>query len=254
MTKIYKLSGALYLAIILLTACSKDEVKFPKPVLDFITDPEIVEVGNPVTFENRSLNASKYIWNFGDGQTSTEISPTITYDESDNFTVKLMAITEDNQQDSVTRNIYVGQRVMTGLNINGIPFVNPDGNDWDDPAGQPDSTKYPDFVLVLGPQDDPSIGLATPPLTDLAPFELPIGFTLNPNADPFILTPVTWEVDFLDFDGTDINSATNSDFEVMNALTFNPVTIPTSTFDENGEGFVQISVGPYAVDLLFKIE
>ena len=223
-------------------------------MVDFRTDPVIAEVGAPVTFENLSTNAAKYTWDFGDGQTSSDISPTITFDASDTYTVKLVATTEDNQMDSTSQDIYIGQRVLTGIGINSIPFVNADGNDWDDPGAGPDSTKLPDFSLYLVPQSDPSYAIATPVLTDLSPVEIPLGFTLNTNSDPYILTPETWEMTFLDFDGTDINTAQFSDFEVMYDITFNPVTIPTSAFDENGEGYIQISIGPYSVDLLFKIQ
>jgi hypothetical protein len=81
-----------------------------------------------------------------------------------------------------------------------------------------------------------------------------VGFQLNTSADPFILTPETWDMTFLDFDGTDIDNAQNSDFELMNDVTFNPVSISTSAIDENGEGFLQVSIGLFSVDLYFKIE
>lgn len=42
-----------------------------------------------VTFKNLSLNAAGYLWDFGDGRTSTEINPTIHYDTAGLFTVKL---------------------------------------------------------------------------------------------------------------------------------------------------------------------
>jgi hypothetical protein len=148
----------------------------------------------------------------------------------------------------------VGERVMTGISINSIPFVNPGGNDWDDPAGQPDSTKLPDFILFLGPQDDPSRGIATPILVDLAPFELPIPFQINPGTDPFILTSETWEFTFIDFDGEDIQNPLEDDFEIMEIISFNPVTISTSAVNEDGEGFIQVSFGLYSVDLFFQIE
>jgi len=255
MTKFYKFSGVVFLLMVLIMSCKEEDPKLPLPVIDFTTDPEIVEVGVPVKFQNLTTNASNYEWDFGDGQTSTQISPTITYDEAGTYSVKLVAFTKDNQKDSLIQEIMVGERVMTGLLINSFPFVNMDGNDWDDPTGFPDSTKYPDFILFLYPQDDQDLSrfLATPLLVDLAPFELPIGFELNPG-DPYVLTNETWELTFIDFDGEDLETAVNEDFEIMEIITFNPVTIPTGTVDENGEGFVQISLGTYSVDLFFQIE
>jgi PKD repeat protein len=253
MVKIYKLIWVLALAALVL-GCNKED-PLPLPNVNFTTDPEIIEVGRPVLFQNLTINASSYMWNFGDGQTSTEISPSITYDESGSYTVTLIAFTDDNQSDSLSQDIDVGERVMTDLIINSISFVNGEGQDWDDPTGMPDSTKYPDFVLFLGPEDDPDRLISTfPPLEDLAPFELPIGFSLNPGGDPYILTDEDWILEFYDFDGDDIENPQNQDFEVMEAITFNPVLITTSSVNENGEGFIQIAIGQYSIDILFQIE
>lgn len=249
----YKFLGFV-LVILYLTGCKDEDPKLPLPTVDFSTEPEFLEVGKPVKFNNLTTNASSYQWNFGDGQTSTQISPSITYEESGTYQVTLTAFTDDNQSDSLSRSITVGERVMIGIVINSISFLNPDGDDWDDPTGMPDSTKYPDFILVLGPQDDPSRILPTPLLVDLAPFELPIEFSLNPNSDPYVLTNETWELTFIDFDGTDLENPQEDDFELMEIISFNPVTIPTGTVNEDGEGFVQISIGTYSVDLFFQIE
>ncbi len=42
-----------------------------------------------VTFSNKSLNASGYLWDFGNGQTSTEANPVTTYATPGLYTVKL---------------------------------------------------------------------------------------------------------------------------------------------------------------------
>jgi len=143
---------------------------------------------------------------------------------------------------------------MKAIQISSIPFVNTGGDDWDDPTGQPDSTKYPDFILVIGPSDDPDRIIITPILVDLAPFELPIGFELNPGGDPYILTNEDWELTFIDFDGVDLENIQESDFEIMEIITFNPVIIPTSSVDEDGVGFIQVSLGQYSIDFLFELE
>ena len=253
MIRIHKLLLFAYPLLLFLAACSEED-PLPLPTVVFTTDPEIVEVGVPVTFINNSLNASSYEWDFGDGQTSVEINPIITYEETGTYTITLVAFTEDNQMDSLSSDIYVGERVMTGININSLSFVNFDGEDWDVPIDTADSVKYPDFILFMGPQDDFTMSIATPVINDLSPADMPIGFTLNPGGDPFILTNETWDLTFLDFDGEDINNPQNEDFEVMQQINFNPVTLVTSFVDEDGEGFVQISYGMYSVDLFFQIE
>ena len=57
-------------------------------------------------------------------------------------------------------------------------------------------------------------------------------------------------LEFIDLDGTE----EEPDFEIMEVITFNPVIIPTSSVNEDGEGFVQIALGQYSVDLLFQLE
>ncbi|MCD4792805.1 MAG: T9SS type A sorting domain-containing protein [Bacteroidales bacterium] len=65
---------------------------------------EITVVENPVagysftannqelTFANESTNATSYSWNFGDGNSSTDVNPVHTYTSSDTYTVTLTAI------------------------------------------------------------------------------------------------------------------------------------------------------------------
>ncbi|NLA25673.1 MAG: PKD domain-containing protein, partial [Bacteroidales bacterium] len=60
------------------------------PVADFSTDVTNTCVGI-VNFTNNSEDASSYLWDFGDGNTSTEINPTHVYTENGTFTVSLTA-------------------------------------------------------------------------------------------------------------------------------------------------------------------
>ena len=154
MKRFYNLLGFLVLLTVIIS-CSEEDPLLPLPNIDFNTDPEIIEVGKDVVFENMTTNASSYKWDFGDGRTSTEINPTIQYDEAGQYTVTLIAYTDDEQSDSLSVDIDVYERVMKALQISGLKFVNRNGEDWDDPTGQPDSTKYPDFILAMGPISDP---------------------------------------------------------------------------------------------------
>jgi gliding motility-associated-like protein len=68
---------------------------YPTPVAAFITTPQItdtfdIELGS-ITFNNMSVGASAYNWNFGDGITSTVISPSHTYAMPGVYTVQLIA-------------------------------------------------------------------------------------------------------------------------------------------------------------------
>jgi|GEM_PF-2510547 len=60
-------------------------VSMPRADFTFVTDK------GRVTFTNTSQFSETYLWNFGDGKTSTEQNPVHTYTENKNYTVKLTA-------------------------------------------------------------------------------------------------------------------------------------------------------------------
>ena len=59
------------------------------PVPDFILP--LADCGVPVDFVNTSTLATSYLWDFGDGSTSTATDPTHTYAAAGNYTVTLTA-------------------------------------------------------------------------------------------------------------------------------------------------------------------
>lgn len=60
--------------------------------VNFSFNAEVQCDGATVEFTNTSTNAFAYIWNFGDGTTSEETSPTHTYPSAGNYTVTLSSI------------------------------------------------------------------------------------------------------------------------------------------------------------------
>jgi PKD repeat protein len=84
-------AAILLLGIVSFNACTEDE---PEPGDDPIASFQYeVNVDNflEVAFTNFSQNADAYAWDFGDGNTSTEESPTYTYAEAGTYTVSLTA-------------------------------------------------------------------------------------------------------------------------------------------------------------------
>lgn len=68
---------------------------YKNPVAAFRTDPTIpAKLSFPVTvkFFNESTDADSYLWDFGDGTTSTEVNPEHTYTDRGNYDVTLTAI------------------------------------------------------------------------------------------------------------------------------------------------------------------
>ena len=72
-------------------ALSVPIVVFPKPTVNFSVVDTTLSCNTPFTveFENLSTNGVTYMWNFGDGQTSTLQNPIHVYNQVDSFDVRL---------------------------------------------------------------------------------------------------------------------------------------------------------------------
>jgi PKD repeat protein len=72
-----------------------------EPTADFITSTSKVFIPNDlVVFSNRSRDADSYRWEFGDGNSTSEQSPTYFYTEEGEFRVLLIAYTNEGCVDS----------------------------------------------------------------------------------------------------------------------------------------------------------
>jgi PKD repeat protein len=78
----------LALVAIIFTSCKKEDKK-PLPEASF----SVVATGDgrTIEFTNLSTDATTYLWDFGDTQTSTDVNPTHTYPDYGPYTVKLTA-------------------------------------------------------------------------------------------------------------------------------------------------------------------
>ena len=80
----------------------------PKPVASFDWGPNPPVANVPVTFTNlSSADATHYIWNFGDGETSTVVNPVHEYNESGTFTAELISFNRANCSDTFRRAVTV---------------------------------------------------------------------------------------------------------------------------------------------------
>ncbi|MEA3494859.1 MAG: PKD domain-containing protein [Bacteroidota bacterium] len=83
----------------------------PSPILKFlINDTSQCFDNNYFIFNNKSSissGSSNYIWDFGDGGSSTNISPSHSYNSPDTFGVKLIGISNLGCKDSLTRKTYI---------------------------------------------------------------------------------------------------------------------------------------------------
>ena len=62
------------------------------PTAKFTASPNPGPANTPTQFSNQSIGATSYIWNFGDGQTSTDINPLYQFTSTGTFNVCLQAI------------------------------------------------------------------------------------------------------------------------------------------------------------------
>jgi PKD repeat protein len=69
------------------------------PVADFIyasSNDSIVP--DTLTFQNKSVNAYYYKWDFGDDQTSSDVNPVHIYTKGGNYTISLKAYTSSQKE------------------------------------------------------------------------------------------------------------------------------------------------------------
>ena len=79
-----RISFLAFLTILILSSCKKE------PAANFSFSGS-AKVGETIQFANLSKNSDSYNWNFGDGSTSIENSPSHSYAKPGNYNVTLDA-------------------------------------------------------------------------------------------------------------------------------------------------------------------
>lgn len=113
MKHINYLSCAMILFSFFIVSCTKEE---EEPVAGFTMSKTSVDVDETVEFTNNSENAVTYLWDFGDGNTSTDEHPAHSYSSGGNFTITLTA-TGDGGKDTYTQTIEVSLTISGTWNI-----------------------------------------------------------------------------------------------------------------------------------------
>ena len=91
--------GLFVFLVLFLGSCSR-------PMADFITQEEIYTAPAEVEFVNNSKNADQWLWEFGDGNSSSSQEPENRYISSGNYTIQLKA-SKGKKSDIITKNIIV---------------------------------------------------------------------------------------------------------------------------------------------------
>jgi len=80
----------------------------PKPQANFAPKPQITTIDDPIIyFENYSIGASSYEWDFGDGYNSSEFSPIHTYQNAGEYHILLSAIDQYGCIDTAGANVII---------------------------------------------------------------------------------------------------------------------------------------------------
>lgn len=115
-TKLYSNVGTYNVRLIAIdsSTCNiADTANFTIRVLDNPTaaiaswGPNPPRENTPVRFTNGSQNAIRYVWNFGDGESSTQVNPTHQYNASGTYTAELIAFNAAGCSDTATVEVNV---------------------------------------------------------------------------------------------------------------------------------------------------
>lgn len=108
---VYMDSGSYTISLVAMTGQCADTTNasitiYPKAQAQFIL-PAVYRCGLPSVIQpiNQSSGASGYLWNFGNGLTSTNINPSAQYTFAGNFTIRLVASNIYNCSDTTAKNI-----------------------------------------------------------------------------------------------------------------------------------------------------
>ncbi|MEX2380608.1 MAG: PKD domain-containing protein, partial [Vicingaceae bacterium] len=90
------------------TVLNRNYIRLSKPRADFQFDIENACNNNTVNFQNQSSFATQYEWNLGSIGSSTNIHPSVTYNQSGNELIELTAIDSNACTDRTVKNISLG--------------------------------------------------------------------------------------------------------------------------------------------------
>lgn len=91
------------------------------PAVDFNSDnTKSCKIPFTVQFTNQTPGDNSYSWNFGDGNTSTEINPVHTYTDTGSYDVTLVVFSENGCTDTITKPGYIQIR-RPAITLNDLP-------------------------------------------------------------------------------------------------------------------------------------
>jgi hypothetical protein len=184
-----------------------------------------------VSFTNTSTNANSYLWDFGDGTTSTAVNPTKTYTTGGAFSVILTA-TNAAGSNQITKIVNIASPPtkvkITKVTIINMPFVDGSGSSWDFVDG-------PDVFFNISDQaNNVLFNGSSSRINNVTPSMLPLSWTFT---SPFEINDfnVGRFIDVWDYDTPDPDDFIGYVGFVMNNYTSGSNPYPPSvTKTQNG--------------------
>jgi len=186
------------------------------PSANFIaSDTLLCDVPAQVNFQNNSTNALSFIWDFGDGNTSTDFNPSHTYTSFGDFTINLIA-TGPLGSDTIIKSQHISilpsNPCIYSMPLNSYETINAcSGTLFDSGGENGDYSNNEDSYVTIAPFGADQISIS---FSDFG-IEAPSSAT-------------SCNFDYLEiFDGLDTNAQSLGQF--CNSLTGSPGTIVSST-------------------------
>lgn len=200
-------------ALVTISACKKktEAPQLPKPTADFTYTGADAKVPATVVFANASINADKYLWEFGDGDTSTAKNPSHAYQSGGDFTVKLTATGPGGSHSvSKTLNILPAPTICSiqSISLTAMPFADQNGAGWDLFDG-------PDVCYkITNTAGDVLLDGSSARFDNTAAGNLPRNWTLSP---AYTISPINTDrtIQILDYDLLDPS-------DLIGSVSFNP--------------------------------
>ncbi len=88
------------------------------PTANFSSDKQTGSFPLTVSFKDTSVNANKFLWDFGDGSNSTEVNPVHTYTAAGSYTVTLTVQNEHGKDKKIAKDYIYAVKISTTWPVN----------------------------------------------------------------------------------------------------------------------------------------
>jgi len=178
MKKVFFILIAFILGL-LVNSCEESEPTvqpLPSPIANFNYTGDDHQAPCLVTFTNSSENGTVYNWDFGDGISTTETSPSHVFTSGGVYSVKLITKNAEGKEDIITKSVNIPNAptklIINSIVLNSYPMTNPNGGGWDNNTAADLFFQVTDSLASV-------VYFESGMFEDAVATELPIGFPME---------------------------------------------------------------------------